>query len=140
MQVSCFLRMESLTEAPQFSGSPVHAFFWIHANQPPCFCAGWGTILEPGWYLWTWPSRHAGQQSIQNPLGPDALVAPLSDSTMDPNRPLLPDESRASMLIISSLVMHAASIPIVAARIYSRARPKLHFWWDDYTMMAAVVC
>ncbi|KAK4442604.1 hypothetical protein QBC34DRAFT_338370, partial [Podospora aff. communis PSN243] len=57
---------------------------------------------------------------------------------MDFTGPLPPDRSRGPTLIIASAVLHAVSLPVVAARIWTRSRPALRLWWDDYAILAAV--
>ncbi|KAK5652035.1 hypothetical protein OQA88_10938 [Cercophora sp. LCS_1] len=48
-----------------------------------------------------------------------------------------PDQNNAPPIIILSSVLHTVSIPVVAARIWSRARPRYRLWWDDYAILAA---
>ena len=59
---------------------------------------------------------------------------------MDSTGPLPPDQSRGSILIIASVVLHVASLPVVATRIWTRCRPTVRLWWDDYAILVAVVC
>ncbi|KAK5651117.1 hypothetical protein OQA88_13256 [Cercophora sp. LCS_1] len=59
---------------------------------------------------------------------------------MDPFAgPPPPNVTRGPMLVTASIVMHVVSPPILATRIWSRASPSLHLWWDDYTMLIAAV-
>ncbi|KAK1829563.1 hypothetical protein QBC39DRAFT_413250 [Podospora conica] len=62
------------------------------------------------------------------------------DATLPPPGmgPPPPDVSRASLLIITSSVLHCISLPIVATRIWSRTKPNPHLWWDDWTILISV--
>jgi len=48
-----------------------------------------------------------------------------------------PNESRGPTLIILSTILHAISLPLLTTRIWTRSRPTLRLWWDDYTILAA---
>ncbi|KAK1752881.1 hypothetical protein QBC47DRAFT_281985, partial [Echria macrotheca] len=57
---------------------------------------------------------------------------------MNTSGPPPPDESRGSSLIVSSAILHGFSLPIVAARLWTRAWPRNRLAWDDYSILGAV--
>jgi hypothetical protein len=47
--------------------------------------------------------------------------------------------SKGTGLVAGTTVLQGISLTLVAMRIYSRAIPISHLWWDDYFIVAAIV-
>jgi hypothetical protein len=50
-----------------------------------------------------------------------------------------PDDSRVSLILGVQVTLYLLGLLLYLARIYSRCRPVLKLWWDDYAITAAVV-
>lgn len=93
-----------------------------HTPKPLSICASF-------WDLFTLDQQHENRERLG-----------IYSGAMDHhNAPPPPFDDRGHQIIILSCVLHAISIPVLFARIWSRSRPILRLGWDDWAIITAAV-